>query len=68
MSDIWVVKNKITGRYYQYIGKGVERWVKSPNAACLFTTQQVSDMLDDLNCQGMDVIGQRIEIEKESTS
>ncbi len=68
MSDIWVVKNKITGKYYHYIGMGCHRWVKLIAAADLFTRPQVSDMLDDLNCQGMDVIGQRIATAKEIIS
>ncbi|KKN51658.1 hypothetical protein LCGC14_0620660 [marine sediment metagenome] len=61
MIDIWVVKNTVTGRYYQYIGKGCHRWVKSIHAGDNFSTPKVLDMVDDLNCQGYDAIEMRIE-------
>lgn len=54
--DIYVIKNKINGRYYQYIGKGCHRWVKSTIAADNFALPKAFDMVDDLRCQGYDAI------------
>ncbi|KKN21617.1 hypothetical protein LCGC14_0923590 [marine sediment metagenome] len=63
MIDLWVVKNKVTGRYYQYIGKGCHRWVKSIHAGDNFTLSKAMEMVTDLKWQGYAAVEQHIEEE-----